>query len=94
VRISFVVVGKPSEFRWNPVTGGATLAIDQHPVRLQSGLDPRSHFNLSTTRRWQQSADGHVIVVTMKRPQLLAGFRRKDFTVEVDGIVVATSHGF
>jgi hypothetical protein len=94
VRISFDVVGKPAEFRWNPVTGGTTLEVDGHPVQLQSGLDPRTHFTLSTSRRWQQSVDGHVVVMTMTRPQLLAGFRRKDFTVEVDGGTVATTYGF
>jgi hypothetical protein len=94
LRITFDVGGQPAEFRWNPMTGSTTLAVDGHTQRLQSGLDPRSHYSLSTSRQWHRAVNGHNIIVTMDRPRVFAGLRPKDFTVEVDGSTVESTHGF
>lgn len=91
--LRFGIEGRPVEFRWSNWTGEATLHIDGVVLQLQSALDPSSHFSASTIRQWRYVLYGHNVEITKRRPVFFAAFRPNDFTVTVDGVVVATGRG-
>lgn len=93
MKIPFQVDGEPAEFRLSLVTGTAVLAIAGEVVVLQSPLNPMTHVSISTTRTWRHQVDGHSFEITKRRPVFLAPFRANEFSVAVDGRLVATAKG-
>lgn len=92
--IRFTVGNAPVEFRRNWLTGRADLVVGDEAVALQSPYNPATHFSLSLTRTWRHNVAGHDVVIEKLRPLLLAGWRRQEYRVLVDGQVVAEAQGY
>jgi hypothetical protein len=88
MELAFEVGGRHATFRRDPWMGSADLEVADEVVRLQSPLRLSTHFNRWTTRCWRQSFGGRQVEVVMQRPRVFGGFRKKTFTVRVDGTVV------
>lgn len=91
--IPFSVGDVAAEFRWNNVTGKAQLQLGKEIVELQSPLKLSTHFQLKRSKSWTTEAQGHEITIVKQRPRFLAGFRKNQYTVSVDGAVVAKTSG-
>ena len=89
MQLAFAVDGRPATFRRDPFMGKAELVVGDERVRLQSPWRFSTHFNFPTATSWRCAVGGHEVEVVMERPRVFGGFRKKAFTVRVDGTVVA-----
>lgn len=69
------------------------LLVAGQVIGLQSPADIGAHFSCSLTRTWSHWVGEHEVKIVKVRPLFLAGFRANDFTVSVDGRVVAQARG-
>lgn len=93
VDISFRISGQTAHFRRNGFTGKAELLYDDGRILLQSVWRVTTHIRLNTERTWTACLGGHDIEIVMVRPQALAFALPKEFTILVDGEVVAERRG-
>lgn len=93
MEISFTVSGEAARFRRNGFTGKAELLYGDDRILLQSVWQVTTHIRLDTERTWTACLAGHDIEIVMARPQVLAFALPKEFTISVDGQVVAERRG-
>jgi hypothetical protein len=93
VEIAFDVDGTSATFRRDAWLGRADLDFADATVCLQSPTRFSTHFSRETTRSWRERVGAHDVEIVMERPRVFGGFRRKRFTVRVDGSVVAQAIG-
>ncbi len=94
MRIEFTVDTLQGEFRRNWFTGRAELSVAGATELLQDPLDLGTHYQVSLTKTWQRTWNGHDLVIEAVRPLLFAGFRPHSYRLLVDGKVVAEKRGY
>jgi hypothetical protein len=93
MHLEFNAGGAQAAFTRNPDTGLAELAWNGETQRLQSPWNPLTHVSFSTTRSWERTLGGQVVVISVTRPRMAGGLRDNTYTVAVDGTVVAEATG-
>jgi len=94
MRLAFEIDGHTVEYSRNWVTGRAVLNTGTETMVLQSPTNFTTHFDVTLTKEWQCSVQGHAIRIEKKRPLLLAGIRPQTYRVFVDGELVQERKGF
>jgi hypothetical protein len=92
VEMSFEIHGTPARLTRNDSFGGSYLEVAGAVHRLESPWSPKTHFSFTTKRLNSQVGD-HLIEIVQVKERWWLGPQRPDFTVIVDGEVVATQKG-
>lgn len=93
ITIEFQAAEKACRFRWSGWSGRAELDVDGATTLLTNPRDPATHIDPSLVHTWTQIVGTTHVEIEKRRPVVLAGFRRNDFTVRVDGEVVVETSG-
>jgi hypothetical protein len=93
VLLEFEIGGTKAEFFRDSSTGRAELRHDGQVIGLASPYNPLTHVSLGTTQEWRRQVAGHEVEVVKVRARWAGGLRSHDFTVRVDGVVVAKASG-
>ena len=92
--ITFKVDDSTATYTRNWFSGSETLAVDGNVRRLQSPLNPKTHFGWELVRSWEADVHQHKIMIEKTRPRFFAGFRPQAYRIFVDGNVVAEKTGY
>jgi hypothetical protein len=94
MQITIDLDGQPLVFRRSWFTGTASLQVGGVEHKIQSALDPGTHFSFDLVQRWQCQVASHAVVIEKERPRMFAGFRPQTFRILIDGKLVAEQHGY